>query len=123
MEGKKISELGKKEKQNMEDFLETKATEIGLSMYSSGGEEISRSLENEIGICCKCKHLRYAKGEFITVLAVCSSFDIRLNGRDRIVECTDYSERGRLSLQEMYAMAYLIDIDKKEIKGFGTANK
>jgi hypothetical protein len=119
MEGKKISELGKKEKQNMEDFLETKATEIGLSMYSAGGEEISRSLENEIGICCKCKNLRYAKGEFTTVLAMCSSFDIRLNGRDRIAECTDYSERGRLTLQEMYAMAYLIDMDKKEIKGFG----
>jgi len=116
---KKITDLDRKEKDKLKDFLDNKSAELGLEMYnSSNGGERRNFLEEKIGICYKCKNLKYARGEYITLLAMCQQFETRLNGRDKIIECSEYSERGRLSLENMAEMAYLIDSNKKEVKGF-----
>ena len=41
-----------------------------------------------------------------------------LHGQDRITECNEYNERGRMSLRDMETIATLIDAEDGEIKGF-----
>lgn len=116
---KKIVDLGKKEREDLREFLDSRSSELGLDSYVSGDSGGRRNfLEEKIGICHKCKNLMYARGEFITLIATCTRFETKLNGKDKIVECSEFSERGKLSLEQMTDMAYLIESNKKEIKGF-----
>ena len=115
----KLSDLEKNTRDNIEEELESKATELGMDSYSSyaGGNDL-KLLKDFIGICADCKSLQYCKTEFGKVFARCSHYEIGLTGQNRITECTCHDPKGVLSLQEMYAMATLIDADPPAIKGF-----
>jgi hypothetical protein len=53
------------------------------------------------------------------VWAYCGYRECRL-GRHKLADCTQYKKKGQMSLPEMYAIATLIEPNKKHIKGFGT---
>ena len=115
----KLSDLDKTDKENIEEELDSKATSLGLDSYTSytGGNDL-KLLKDIIGICSDCKSLQYCKAEFGSVFAKCCHYEIRLSGNNRIMECTCHDPKGVLSLQEMYAMATLIEADEPSIKGF-----
>jgi len=115
----KLSDLEKDVRDNIEEELESKATELGMDSYSSyaGGNDL-KLLKDFIGICADCKSLQYCKTEFGKVFARCSHYEIGLTGQNRITECTCHDPKGILSLQEMYAMATLIDVDQPSVRGF-----
>lgn len=115
----KLSDLEKNTRDNIEEELDSKATELGMDSYSSyvGGNDL-KLLKDFIGICADCKSLQYCKTEFGKVFSRCSHYEIGLTGQNRITECTCHDPKGVLSLQEMYAMATLIDSDPPSVKGF-----
>jgi len=114
----KLSELENEEKRNIENEVSTKASELLGTEDWEAPSSNSRVLEEQIGLCADCKNLSYCKTEFGSVLAKCETFDIRLNGQNRIKECNCHQKRGQLSLNEMYAIATIIDPAVTKIKGF-----
>jgi hypothetical protein len=115
----KLSDLESEVKQQIENELEAKSSELGMDAYDSysGGNDL-KLLKDFIGICADCKSLQYCKTEFGKVFAKCSHYEMKLSGQNRITECTCHDPKGVLSLQEMYAMAHLIDADPLSVKGF-----
>ncbi len=115
----KLSELEEEDKSRIENELEAKSSELGMDSYDSyaGGNDL-KLLKDFIGICADCKSLQYCKSEFGKVFARCSHYEMKLTGQNRIMECTCHDPKGVLSLQEMYAMAYLIDTDPPGTRGF-----
>ena len=78
------------------------------------------NLENIVGICYNCHNYCYAFNEVHQlVYSYCQRFEIK-RAKERIVECSNYAERNRLSLESMYEIATLIDVieDKAKIGGF-----
>lgn len=64
------------------------------------------------GLCDTCSRCQLAKFEFREPIAFCSHFETRL-GKDRVVECTGYYERGRMSLWDMQQVAYILETGKQ----------
>ena len=92
------------------------------SEYGTKITERPKTLEG-FGLCATCNNIEYASSAFRIKRVSCSSlneYDVlfHLTDADPIMDCTHYDERGRLSLNEMYALATLIEIDKKEAVGF-----
>ena len=122
--GKKFSELDDSIKKNIEDELETKSQSMGMTSFESYGTgEQSSLLKDQVGLCADCKGLNYCKSEFGTVLAKCEFFSIRLSGQNKVTECNLHSPRNALSLNEMYAIAYLIDPSEEKVDGFISRDK
>ena len=114
----KLSNLENNAKKQIEDEISIKASELlGTDSWDSPPSNCN-ILEELIGLCSDCKNLSYCRTEFGSVLAKCESFEIRLNGQNRIKECNCYQKRGQLSLEEMYSIATLIDPADNKVKGF-----
>ena len=116
---RKFSELEEDERHRLEDELDSKAEVLGLNTYNSYESRSSfNSLEQTIGICSNCKNLQYCRTEFNNVFARCSEFEIKLNGQNKVTECTFHNAKGTLSLSDMENIAILIDPSESKIKGF-----
>ncbi len=113
----KFNDLNEEQRETEEDLLESKANALGLDKWESNAGNYNL-LEDAVGVCAKCKNMKYCKTEFNDVLAYCKSFEIRLSGQNRVVECNEYSPRGSMSLRDMEQMAILINSSEPEIKGF-----
>ena len=115
----KLKDLSSEDRRDVEEVLEVKATELGMDSYDAylGGSDY-KLLHDIIGMCASCKSLQYCKTEFNKVFAKCGHYEITLSGNNRIVDCNSHNPRGVLSLEEMYALATLIDLDDHKIKGF-----
>jgi len=71
------------------------------------------------GLCATCKHFECAITQLSkTVFAKCVAYEVRLRSNDPVEECTNYTEKGRLTLREMKEIAYLIDVEDVEEIGF-----
>ena len=117
---KKLSDLDKDEKHNMKQELDGASSAMGMESWDTYSNSGNGSFKEAVGICFNCKNLNYCKTEFGNVHAVCTEFDFRLNGQNRITECNIHSPKGVLSLNEMYNIAYVIDgYENKEV-GFIT---
>lgn len=114
----KIANLEKEDRTKIQDELETLASSMGMDSWNAYGNRNRNPLEELIGLCYNCKLLNYCKTEFGNVYALCSEFKIRLNGQNRITECNCHDAIGVMTLNEMYNIAYLIDVNKKKIAGF-----
>lgn len=118
----KLSDLEDNERRSIEGELEAKSSSMGIDYYEVLNDNSDyQFLKDAVGICYNCKNLHYCRSEFAghdKVFARCSLFDLRLSGQNRITECNCHTPRKVLSLEEMYAMATLIDVDKGEVKGF-----
>lgn len=119
---KKLADLEKTEKRNIEEQLESISSSMGMDVWESYGQNGSVLMRDLIGMCYNCKNLNYCKTEFGNVYAVCTTFEFKLNGQNRITECNIHSPKGVLTLQDMYAMAYLIDPSEEKIEGFISKN-
>ncbi len=115
---RKLADMEKTERRSVEDNLEAASANLGMDSYESHGVSRKNALEDLIGMCFNCKTLCYCKSEFGKVHAYCERYEIKLTGQNRIIECNMHSPRNVLSLQEMYAIAYLIEPSDKKIKGF-----
>lgn len=115
----KFSNVDKDERHAIEEELTSKSQALGMDSYESYGTKTQTGLRDFLGMCADCKNLNYCKTEFGTVHAICAMFDFKLSGKNRIVECSLHAPKNVLSLNEMYSIAYLIDVDEgKKMKGF-----
>ena len=119
----KLSDLEQSDRNKIEEELTAKSTSLGLDTWDVLDDNSdSQFLKEAVGMCHNCKNLHYCRSEFAghdRVFAKCNLFEMRLSGQHRMTECNCYSPRKLLSLEEMYAMATLIDADDKEkVKGF-----
>lgn len=118
----KLSDLESKERNNIEEELNAKATSMGMDAWdASQGNTDESFLKSSVGMCWDCKSLYYCRAEYAghdRVFAQCSLFTIRLSGNHRITECNCHAAKSILSLEEMYAMATLIESTDKRTKGF-----
>jgi hypothetical protein len=115
----KFSTVDRDERKAIEDELESKSQSLGMEAYEAYGNDIQTGLKTLVGMCHDCKNLNYCKTEFGTVFAICTMFEFKFSGKNRITECNIYSPKNVLSLNEMYSIAWLIDVDtNKKVKGF-----
>lgn len=119
---KKLSSLENAEKQKITDNLEAASLTLGLDVWVPQGTN-DNALKEQVGICHNCVELNYCKTEFGNVFAKCREYKFQLNGQNRIVECNSHAPRGVLALNDMFAIAYLIEPQKPETKGFITKDK
>lgn len=119
---KKLSDLDKDEKRNVEEQLESVSASMGMDVWESYSLNGSVILQDLIGICYNCKNLNYCKTEFNSVYAVCTIFETRLSGQNRINECNVHSRKGDMTLNEMYSIAYLIEPSEEKVEGFISNN-
>lgn len=115
----KFSNVDKSQRKAIEDELESKSQALGMDSYETYGTDAQTGLKALVGMCYDCKSLSYCRTEFGNVHAVCGQFEFKFSGKNRISECNLHSPKNVLSLQEMYAIAYLIDPDtNKKVNGF-----
>ena len=116
--GRKFSNLDNDERKTIEEELDSKSQEMGMTSFESYGTQENNAMKDLVGLCADCKMFNYCKTEFGTVLAKCEEFNIRLSGQNRITECNLHSPKRALTLNEMYSIAYLIDPAEPSVKGF-----
>jgi len=118
----KLSDLESKERNNIEEELSAKATSMGMDSWDAAQGNTDESfLKDSVGMCWDCKSLYYCRAEYAghdRVYASCALFQIKLSGNHRITECNCHASKSLLSLEEMYAMATLIEVSDKRTKGF-----
>ena len=125
---KKLSDLESGERHHIEEQLESQANLLGMDSYDSyeGGSDF-KMLKDLVGLCANCRNLQYCKSEFAgldKIFARCSLFEFNLSLNNRITDCNCHNPRGVLSLNEMYAMATLVDADDSgKVKGFISTDK
>lgn len=118
----KISSLDRDERNKIKDAVDSAASSLGMDRYESyGSTPEQKKLKELVGMCCNCGNLNYCATEFGTVHAICCMFQFKLSGQNRIVECNLHSPKNALSLEEMYALATIIDTKEENKAGF-TAN-
>jgi len=118
---RKLSDLVKDERNIVEEHLESASVRLGLDSYESHGSN-TNILKDAIGICHNCKYFSFCRTEFGNINAICERFECRLNGQNRIVECSLHSPRNVMTLNEMYSMAYLIETKDEKVEGFLSTN-
>ncbi len=75
---------------------------LGQGAIDTGGKRLQ-------GLCNTCKYLRFARDNLGNIMhSRCSAFDVTLDPRDHISECTEYWRRGQATLQEMVDVAKLL---------------
>ena len=119
----KLKDLESNERNAIEEELDAKSKSMGLDAWDSAqGNTDDSFLKDHVGMCYDCKSLYYCRAEYAghdRVFAHCSMFNIGLSGNHRITECNMHSPKKLLSLEEMYAMATLIEADDRgKVKGF-----
>lgn len=119
----KLKDLEANERNAIEDELQAKSTSMGIDSWDAHQGNTDESfLKEYLGMCWDCKSLNYCRAEYAghdRVFAKCNMLEIRLSGNHRITECNCHSPKKLLSLEEMYAMATLIESDDRgKVKGF-----
>lgn len=118
----KLNDLESGVRNKIEEELTAKSSAMGIDSYDTLNDNADYGfLKDAVGMCHNCKNLHYCRSEFAghdRVFAKCDLFDMRLSGQHRVTECNCYAPRKILSLEEMYAMATLIDADNDKVKGF-----
>lgn len=115
---KKFADMDSTEFRRIGNELEAHASNLGQESYDKdwgSTEKPDTRLEETLGICASCSQLLCAESQYGNVFARCGQFDAALTGKNRIVNCTAYQKRGKLSLNEMYQMAWIIEPVKKKI--------
>jgi hypothetical protein len=112
----KMNDLSDGDRERMEEVIESATSNLGMSTFSH--KDGGTILEDQIGICHNCKCLQFCESEFGNVIAYCSSFESRLSGRNRIVNCSQHNTRGAMAVGDMYNIATIIDPGESKVKGF-----
>jgi len=115
MATKKFGDYTEDEQASLGNELTSIASEID---HKQKGDKRKNINEEALGLCHNCQYLSCAKTEFGNTLAKCTSFQCVLDGRDKIVTCTDHELAGQLTMWQMQDMAYIINPGKKDKAGF-----
>ena len=78
------------------------------------------NLEEMVGLCASCKYYSYVTNSTHQLkISRCRQFNCSV-GKDKVRHCSDHSPRNQMSLEFMYELAVLIDVDtsRKVISGF-----
>jgi len=113
---KTIHDYSDDEKKIIDRGIDAHAHQINPEPYYNEFRDINTNdLENLFGICYRCRYFNYCITEFARVYSRCGNFDISLRGGDRMLDCTDFDQKGIMTLNEMKEIAYYIDVDIKKI--------
>jgi len=115
---KRYNELGNKEKESIKSSATCDLYKIIESEWDDSVSNKSSLREREFGMCVSCKHMCYVKSEFSVVYASCSLYDVRLKEGRPIIECTGYDRKGNLTLNQMWDIAYVLELEKDRVAGF-----
>lgn len=110
----KVSDLSEDEKEKLTDNLESISKTYGMNAWKHTDRPEAHWLEEYVGICYNCKSLSYARLEFGGVLAYCYHYETRLEGKERVMDCSSHARRGVLKLSDMWEIATLIDPPKRK---------
>lgn len=102
---KRLSELDEKENTLERDRIETSGESLGVDTYEAGGAATIGDVDI-FGVCKDCKYFKYIRYEFHGQKAYCSRHEAKLSGTQRIIECSDHDQRGKMSLHQMMDIAY-----------------
>ena len=115
---KKFVELDNKEQGKIK-------TDISCDLYRLTDTEWDDSVSNRnslkedcYGMCATCKSLEYARTEFGVVRSYCTAFDMLIISGRVITECTHYTKTGSLTLNQMYDMAVILELEDEKVAGF-----
>lgn len=112
----KFVELSKEDKQKLTDEVEAKSEALGLGDGWEAPREDDRSgLKDRIGLCASCVHLDYARTEFGNIHAMCNRLETKISGKERITECSRYTPKGQMTLQDAWSMAWIITGNRNKI--------
>ena len=82
--------------------------------------EKKKDIKADIGICSNCQYCDIYERELGDMFFKCGNNDKVLNPtKPKIIKCTNYRARNSMSLSDMTAIAWIINDNKKTIKGFG----
>ena len=116
---KKLSDFEDGEQRRISEGIEAVASSLGHDTWEANDPTYKYSeLEELLGICASCKSLECCSTEFGRVFAKCGYMNIRLHGKDKMVECTNLSPRGQMSIVDMKEIAIYIDVEKEKDIGF-----
>ncbi len=119
MDKKTKGDLDTNDRINMTEHLDAQSDAMGLCSYENN--QIGIADDADIyGICKGCKAFRYVRYEFHGQRAECNTFDKQLSGRQRIVECVSFDEKGKLSLEQMSDIAWILDFSTKKVGFVGS---
>jgi hypothetical protein len=98
--------------------LKSEKEQFKEQTYDLQEEYGQHKVSHDFGICSSCDSFNYVRYEFGKEKFLCG-YDKSMmcwpNGNERIVQCVNYAQRGRLSLTEMADIATYINNDKKKI--------
>ena len=110
---KKYSALEKEQQKLIKAKADIQSQLLGIDSWD--GVVGNTNGVSKFGLCVTCQEFLYAKSEFRVKAAKCRDLEIVLNQDDPVTECTQYIKKGQLSLNEMYEMAEILEIDKEKV--------
>lgn len=105
----KLSYFDNDTQRSIEDEVEAMGESIGLPTYEAG-ESVVPEEADCYGICKECRYFKFVQYEFHDNHAECGAFERVLTGKQRITKCNQFDKRGKLSLDQMIDIAWIIDI-------------
>jgi len=112
---KPVSDLSGEEREKLDDQLDAVSENLGLDSWKARSGQRINWIEEFVGVCSTCKCLDWARKEFGGVIAFCNSFEVRLSGKERTMECNRHERVGTMTLRDMKEMAILIDPPARKI--------
>ena len=94
-----------------DDFnkIDIKSDAIKRGLKRKGSEGLNTNIEALVGMCATCTSYAYAENSVHELIfSICTRFECTI-GKQRVTYCNKYKKRGYMSLQEMYAIATIID--------------
>jgi len=85
-------------------------------------KEKESPVDSSFGLCSKCSNFEYTKSQLGTEKWACGNYHSRNgiaifypNNSDPIMTCSDFHQKGQISLDLMWNIATFIDVEKKVI--------
>lgn len=83
----------------------------------------SHKIKDNYGLCNRCKYFRVIERELDAIIDCQQSIwetigKVHLTKQNKVIDCSQFEPVGSLSINALWAMAKLIDIDDSKI-GFG----
>ena len=116
---KKIADLEEDTKDKVHRTVDATATQLGGDTYEGNVP----SKISGYGLCSKCKHLQYCASEFGVKVAKCYEFEMPLTDAEPVTDCTQFIEKGRMTLFEMLQIAWDVGSEDKKVAGFARKEK
>ena len=99
------------------DQVRIKAKELEANIYGSS------NIPQDYGLCSKCEYFYFRRTKLMDIETKCKEYQddgsrkLKVQPRqyDPVMDCTGFEQRGQLSLNQMFAIAHIIDIRRNKI--------